>query len=66
MLNVSLFNKSRKLKLTNIESGVSKSMQPSRVCSIWAAVDIFLLVRRRGLVLLKPGIDASTSRIVDA
>lgn len=62
---MSLFNKSRKFVLTNIESGVSKSMHPSRVCSICAAVDIFLLVRRLGL-MLNPGIDASTSRIVDA
>lgn len=48
-----------------MESGVSKSMRPSRVCSICAAVDIFLLPRRR-VFILNPGIDASTSRIVDA
>lgn len=59
-----MLSRSRKFVLTRMESGVSRSMHPSRVCSIWAAVDIFLLPRRR--LMSKPGIEASTSRIVDA
>lgn len=63
--NVCLFSSERRFVLTRIESGVSKSIQPSLVCSICAAVDIFLFDRRRGFTL-NPGIDAKTSRIVDA
>lgn len=63
--NVCLLSSDRKLAPHRIESGVSRSMQPSRVWAICAAVDIFLVVRRRGL-RLKPGMEASTSRIVDA
>lgn len=42
---------------TKMESGVSKSMYPSRICSSWAAVDIFLYGRRRVIFkrLLKLG-----------
>lgn len=41
-------------------------MHPSiRVCSIWAAVDIFLYGRLRDLKL-KPGIDDNNSYMVDA
>ena len=49
--------------LTRIESGVSRSIQPSFVCSSCAAVDNFLVERFLGFIL-NPGIDASTSRIV--
>jgi len=51
------------LVLTRIESGVSRSIQPSLVCSSCAAVDNFLVERFLGF-MLNPGIDASTSRIV--
>lgn len=40
-------------------------MHPSLVWAICAAVDIFFEVRRLGL-MLKPGMEANTSRIVDA
>lgn len=66
--NVCLFSNARRFVrkfVTKIESGVSRSMHPSRICSTCAAVDIFLLLRRWGFIL-KPGIDANTSRIVDA
>ena len=49
--------------LTKIESGVSKSMHPSFVCSNWAAADNFLFERFLGL-MLNPGIDDNTSNIV--
>lgn len=62
MLNVCLLSNSRRLASTRMESGVSRSMQPSRVCSSCAAVDIFLFVLRFGFTL-KSGMEASTSRI---
>lgn len=49
MLKVCLFRRSRRFASTRIESGVSRSMQPSRVCSNCAAVDNFLFVLRFGL-----------------
>lgn len=62
MLKVCLLSSALRFASTRIESGVSRSMQPSRVCCSCAAVDIFLFVRRLGLTL-KSGIEASTSRI---
>ncbi|CAH2265266.1 jg19792 [Pararge aegeria aegeria] len=50
--------------LTKIESGVSKSMQPSLVCCSCAAVDSFLPLRFLGFIQ-NPGILANTSRIVE-
>jgi len=58
-----LLSRARRLVLTRIESGVSRSIQPSFVCSSCAAVDNFLVERFLGFIL-NPGIDASTSRIV--
>lgn len=65
MVNVCLLSRALKFVDAKIESGVSKSILPSLVCSICAAVDIFFDDRRRGLIL-NPGMDAKTSRIVEA
>lgn len=54
-----------KFNTANMESGVSRSIKPSLVCSNWAAADNFRAVFFR-CFRLKPGMDASTSCIVDA